>query len=622
MPSQFFGLQIAASGLRAANAALNTTANNISNSNTDGYSRQLVSQEANDALRVFTTYGCAGAGVDTIAIERSRDLFYDHKYWDNQTRLGEHEIKQYYMATAESYLDDDGKTGFKSVFNDMTNALQEITKNSSSTSTKANFISSLQALTDYFNNMYANFQNLQRDTNSEIQVTVDNINSIAEKIATLNKQINVIELSGARANELRDQRDLLVDELSELVKVETVETKIYDTNDPDRETGGTRYVVKIAGGEALVDANSYNQLECKAREADMTVNQTDVTGLYDLYWKGTGNKFSLSNASLGGKLKGLVDMRDGNNGTYFKGELKDVSDASYESEGKTISTKKVTVEVSDDVLTDMNKCNLSDRGGPIKLGNTYYYYKDWSYDEASKTYTFTLNGEKDSDFSGLSGGVFAAVGDNIEYQGIPYYLSQMNEWVRGFSDAVNEIIMSGFDANRNPATFLLTGDKTTEDAQYDITDLKDADGYYQLTAGNFSVNEALIANADLLGTRSATDESVPESTYGVEECETIKSLIKAMNDKTIYNFRNSTAGEFLTNILSDAALNASNANTFCTTYEGLQSTIQNQRLTVFGVDEDEEASNLVQFQNAYTLSSKMIQTLTEIYNRLILETGV
>ena len=75
MPSQFFGLNIAASGLRAANAALFATGNNIANATTDGYSRQKVEQAASDALRVFTKYGCAGAGVDTLSIERVRDLF-------------------------------------------------------------------------------------------------------------------------------------------------------------------------------------------------------------------------------------------------------------------------------------------------------------------------------------------------------------------------------------------------------------------------------------------------------------------------------------------------------------------------------------------------------------------
>ena len=119
MTSQFFGLNIAASGLRAANAALNTTANNISNANTDGYSRQKVSQEATDALRVFATYGCAGAGVDTIAIERVRDSFYDNKFRQNETLLGNVQQKNYYNGLIEQYLNDDGSTGFSTLFNKM-----------------------------------------------------------------------------------------------------------------------------------------------------------------------------------------------------------------------------------------------------------------------------------------------------------------------------------------------------------------------------------------------------------------------------------------------------------------------------------------------------------------------
>lgn len=75
-------------------------------------------------------------------------------------------------------------------------------------------------------------------------------------------------------------------------------------------------------------------------------------------------------------------------------------------------------------------------------------------------------------------------------------------------------------------------------------------------------------------------------------------------------------------LLSDIALNASNANTFQKTYEGLKTSIDNQRSSVSGVDKDEEAVSLVKYQNSYTLASKMIQTLTEIYDQLILNTGV
>ena len=127
MASTFFGLEIAASGLRAANAALNTTANNISNTNTLGYSRQEVKQEAMNPLRVFATYGCAGAGVNTLAIERIRDQFYDQKFRENETKLGQFDAKAYYCKMIEEYLTDDGKTGFKSIFDQFGLGLQEIT---------------------------------------------------------------------------------------------------------------------------------------------------------------------------------------------------------------------------------------------------------------------------------------------------------------------------------------------------------------------------------------------------------------------------------------------------------------------------------------------------------------
>ena len=103
MPSQFFGLNIAYTGLLASNAAMNTTSNNIANVQTEGYSRQQVTQQAANALRVFQTYGCAGAGVETLAIERVRDEFYDGRYWDNNALLGEYDMKQYYMQQLETY---------------------------------------------------------------------------------------------------------------------------------------------------------------------------------------------------------------------------------------------------------------------------------------------------------------------------------------------------------------------------------------------------------------------------------------------------------------------------------------------------------------------------------------
>ncbi len=601
MPSQFFGLYIAGSGLRASNAALNTTANNISNAQTNGYSRQQVTQQANNALRTFTTYGCAGAGVDTIAIERVRDSFYDVKYWNNNSKYGEFTVKQYYMRTIEDYFNDDGTSGFKSIFNKLSASLQSVTTNASSDTSKAQFIAAAKSLTDYFNNMYGNLQELQKDINLEIKQNVDQINSLAQELATLNKQINVIELSGARANELRDQRELLIDQLSEIVDVDITEMKIHDSSNPERETGATRYIVKIAGGQVLVDGNDYNNLTYQARDTNQKVNQTDADGLYEIKWE-NGNAFSLVNASMDGKLKGLVELRDGNNGANFKGEVIEVDE----------TNNTIKVQVSDDYLKSMLGCTLSDTGGVINIGNKLCYYSDWEFD-GTDTYTFTMNdalSPADADMQGKD----VKTESEIKYQGIPYYMEQMNEWIRQFAEAVNNIFTSGVDANDNQGCILFTGISGSGE-EYTIDDFTDANKYYELTAGNFTINSELIADASKLGTRSSID-------VGVEECGKIEEMIALLNSREKFNFRNGTAGQMLEAILSDVALNASDANTFNSIYTGLRNSIDNQRTSISGVDEDEEAVSLVKYQNSYTLASKMIQTLTEIYDQLILNTGV
>ena len=612
MPSQFFGLSIASSGIRAANAALNTTANNIANTHTDGYSRQQVTQEAADALRLFTTYGCAGAGVDTVAIERVRDEFYDLRFRNNNSTLGEYDIKKYYTQSIEDYLDDDGDTGFEAIFDEFMRALQDVKNNPSLRDYKAAFIASTQKLAEYFNTTAGNLQALQKDVNEEIKLRVERINSITSEIATMNKQINVVEMTGTRANQLRDKRDLLLDELSEIVDIKTEEYPITDPYDPERETGGTRFIVSIAGNQPIVDGGDYHKLECRSRADNGKVNQSDADGLYDIYWD-NGNDFNLNNASMGGSLKGLVAMRDGNNNKAFQGIVQAVTKGQFGTE--------VTVKASRDFLSDMNKCNLSDTGGSVVIGNTLYYYQSWEYNENDGTFKFIMDDAKcDSMVTAGKIGREVEIGVDINYQGIPYYLSQMNEFVRSFAAKVNEIFTSGYDKNDNLGAMFFTARKPVAgnsilDSQYEMGDFQDADGYYEMTAFNIEINDKLVADPDLLGTKSVSNN-------GVEENGKLEELVETLRDKTKFSFRNATVEEFLQTILSDVALNSRNAKDFYDTYYGIAVTIENQRMSISSVDEDEEAVNMVKFQNSFTLSSKMVQTLTEIYDRLILETGV
>ncbi len=644
MPSQFFGLSISYSGLLASNAALNTTANNIANVQTEGYSRQQVSQQAAGALRVFQTYGCAGAGVETLAIERVRDEFYDGRYWDNQSKVGEYNQKQYYMTQIESYFDDNGKnSGFKTIFDQlMVTGMQELLKNPDDATTKSQFVGYAGALTEYFNGLAGNLQKLQKDVNQELKLKVDEINSLAGEIATLNKQINTIELTGVKANELRDRRTLLIDQLSEIVDVDVTETPVVDTNNPDRLTGANRYIVKIAGGQILVDDSEYNGLECVAREAYEKVNQTDIDGLYDVYWE-NGQKFNLYNAAMGGSLRGLVQMRDGNNGENFTGKVTGTG-TSVDEQGKIHDM--VTIQVSKTYLTDLNKCNLSDQGGIINLGNQEFYYDSWEYEisydangEAVYSYTFTLSDSEKNDLRLTNDrvGKTASIGAGLSYQGVPYYMNQMNEWVRTFAEKFNDILTSGYASDNEKGIRMFTGDKTTTDAQYEFPDdfrydsftyedyvnggnqsmkvKNSSDSYYRLTAANFSIVTAMELDPGRMANRY-------EQGDGVEQSDLLQDLKNLATNKDQMSFRGASASEFLQCILSDVALNTQRAETFQQSFKDVANTIDTQRLSISGVDEDEEAVSLIKYQNGYNLASKMIQTLTEIYDRLILETGV
>jgi flagellar hook-associated protein 1 FlgK len=531
MPSQFFGLNIGASGLRAANASLNTTANNISNVNTNGYSRQEATQQASNALRVFTSYGCAGAGVDTIAIERLRDEFYDKRYRSNESMKGQYVQKHYYCDIIQEYLKDDGSSGFSSLFTSMQASLEEVMKASGTEVTKATYVSSLTSITDYFRTLSKNLKNLQYDVNAEIKTTCDDINSIADEIATLNQQINVIEMTGSKANNLRDKRDELIDRLSGFVEVEYEESKVYPrkvvvndegenevTFDKDAWTGATRFELWIAGGQILVDNYSYNKLYCVARNQDEKVNQNDVDGLYDIKWvrnnyqEGTKDylgDFDLYNKNIGGKLKGLIEMRDGNNKEYFNGRS-----ASYDNK-----THKLTVNVTQDYLKDMSKCTLPGLG-VIRVGSREYEYDSWEYDGDS-TYTFTLAAKDDSgwpvDTSRIrpSGDEDVYVGRSIDYQGISYYMSQMNQFVRNFATEVNQIMTAGYTADSRLGSFVLTGNRTVQGPdtppQYTYAELTTTNyGYYNLTAENFAVYSTLQKDATLLATKADITEGQDE----------------------------------------------------------------------------------------------------------------
>lgn len=617
MASTFFGLDIAYTGVQAANAKLNTTANNIANVDTKGYTRQEATQVASDALRISQSYGMAGTGVTVTDINQVRNEFYDVKYWQAQTNLGQYDMKMYYMYQIEDYFTDkDTVEGFEPIFSAMFDSLEEVYKQAGTPSTKTQFIGAAGDLCEYFNAQATNLEKLQLGVNEEIKNKVDEINSIAEQIATLNKQINTIEVNHLRANELRDKRNLLIDQLSRIVDVEVRETPIYTTPGGSEKSGIYTYEVSIAGGQILVQGYEYNTLECVARSAEEKVNQSDADGLFEIKWSNTMD-FNLYGANLGGELKGLIEVRDGNNEEYFHGTTKKVDD---NGDG----TYTVTIEVPNkDYLTDMNKCTLPD-SGQLTLVNTKYKYSGFEFDgtKIPATYTFKIEREAGQADPTIFDGKEASVGTKVDYQGIPYYQEQMNEWVRIFAKAMNDIEKTAVDEEGKPAEVLFTakdkvnGTEIKFDANLADNKYKSSDSdYYRLTAGNISVNNEMVKDASKFGT-------TVDIKKGGDAQDVTELLLTVQDDKNKVNFRGCSAKEFLQCITSDIALSANNAKTFTENYTNINKSVSQTRLSISGVDNDEEALHLVKFQEAYNLSAKVMQIMTEIYDRLILQTGV
>ena len=219
MASTFFGLSIATSGIYAAQAGINTTGHNISNEDTEGYSRQKVEQSASDPLRFYASYGMVGSGVNINSIDQVRDPYYDVKYRDNAAKLGEYSTKYTYTIQIEDYFNEIETDGFTSEYNNLFATLSSLQGNPSELTIRTEFLNYCQSIADYFNDIQTKLTNLQQQCNTEVSNMVERINILSEQIASVTKQINTVELTGVTANDLRDKRALLIDELSNIVPV-------------------------------------------------------------------------------------------------------------------------------------------------------------------------------------------------------------------------------------------------------------------------------------------------------------------------------------------------------------------------------------------------------------------
>lgn len=596
MPSTFFGLSIGTSGLYASQASMNTAAHNIANSNTKGYTRQEANLQASTPISTNNSFGMLGTGVDATSITQIRNEYYDVKFRANTAISGNYSTKEHYFLSIENVFSETNSEGLSATFDQFYNALETLAGDVGDITKRTQVANMAQSFTEFVNVAAKNLESLQEDCNNELKLAKDQINSIAQQIANLNKQINTIEMSGQHANDLRDARNLLLDQLSEYANIQTEEF----THANGRST---TFIVRL-DGQVLVDNYSYNTLKTVPRTTYF--NQNDADGMYKLVWAETGQDFNETSETLGGKLQALFQIRDGNNGEALKGSATGAK-----------GSKSLTVTGTN--CNDLTKLNLPAQNGIMKVNNVEYEYDHFEVTvdaDGNYTYNFTLKSELLEDVTDKS----VTVGKSVNCKGIPYYMNQLTTFVRTFAQAFNEIHKKGEDLEGNKGVDFFTAKHPSSGADYSITNVE-KDGtfsslpsnsgnasYFHLNCKNFTVNSAIMDDPRKIAANKDRDN-------GIEDKEILNELIALKSDNRM--FKAGTPDSFLQKIISDIGNDGKKATKFAKSQEGVVAAIENQRMSVSSVDQDEESMNLVKFQNAYNLSAKLIQTMNEMYGVLI-----
>ncbi|KOO37200.1 flagellar hook-associated protein FlgK [Priestia koreensis] len=250
MTSTFHGLEVAKRGMSTQQAALYTTGQNIANANTPGYSRQRVNFEQTEpypapSMNRPEIPGQMGTGVKAGSIQRVRENFLDLQYRDEQNKVGYWTARADAVTKMEDILNEPSDSGLANTMDKFWKSLQVLSTSPENSGARSVVLSNGKAVAETFQYLSNSLSAIQKDLSSQASVTVKEINSIAKQLGDINKQIKEIEPHGYLPNDLYDERDRLIDQLTGLVDVK-VEMK------PSTQPGVPSNASKMAEGIANI----------------------------------------------------------------------------------------------------------------------------------------------------------------------------------------------------------------------------------------------------------------------------------------------------------------------------------------------------------------------------------
>lgn len=595
MANSFGSLYVGASGLQSASHGLNTTANNLTNVNTEGYVREQVVYEDRNYRKIGTAAigtQYAGLGVQVGTIVHARDIFLDKAYRQENGRYSFYSASSEAVQEVYTQLQETDGEAFKDAISDFEEAFEEFAKDPSDTVNQNLVLQKASLFLARAQAVQTGLEDYQKIINSKIIEDINTVNDIGKKIVDLNKRIQAIEAAGVeKAMDLRDTRDLLLDKLSTMVKMSY------------REDNTGVVHVEIEGVEFIDDVNFYQmgskvdkktqfvtaywpQLSDIVSETDDSLN--NYYQVFDIY-----NVDAEKNTDVG-EIKALLLAR-GEEWTNYLGFMDEngnpITSEAYE---KGISNSiMMNSEAELDTLIHQMVTAINDIFSPLTtVANAYEDAATVTY-ENNKGEMVTVNAAdlKILDTANCS------VGTDGE-------LPPRELFVRNGCDryTYKQITVTDGSGNTNSVYAYV----------YNEENIEDASSCYTL--------KSLVINEDLVKQESY----LPHLLYA-DQTQTNYSLgqdLSAIWSAQEFNLNPSDTTPcgytgFYVKWIGEMANTGNVYKTTEASLEGTKEEIEFSRQGVIGVSSDEELTTMIKYQSAYNAASRYINVVNEMIEHLL-----
>jgi flagellar hook-associated protein 1 FlgK len=577
MSSPFFGLDIGVSGLRAAQQMLDTAAHNVANANTPGYSRQRVRliESAPYTFPAFNRSGIPGqigSGVTVQSITRVRDTFLDLQVQAQTALKGEWDSRQQQLTKIESIFPEPSDTGLGSVISKYFSAWQDVASDPSSTAARTAMTEQASSLALELNRDATQLGAVRTDVNQQLKQQVATVNDLATQIANLNGQIQRVTITGENPNDLMDQREQLLEQLSAIVPA-SVQT----------QKDGTMTVL-VGGVDLVNNVNARKLVATTGAGGDITPTWSD------------GSSLVLPT----GQMKALLQVRD-------------VDLAGYRSQLDTLAQG-----IADSTNALLQR-GIDANGNAGQALFTYY--------PGNVAATLGINPAIASNPQLVAAAGAANTPGDGSVAGLIADLQNAKSYSVGVAGTD---VVGGMDLTTGSTARLLTVAMDAATAQtYTFSSsgpnsltITGADGSSQtITVADMDAGGTQILNFDQVGIKLTVNAGTSAKTGADLTTDLTTSGQNTMVAANLYT-PSQTITDFYAGLVGKIGTASSQANEMQANQQLVVDQVNSQISQVSGVSLDEEATDMIKFQHAYQAAARVITTMDEMLNTLINGTGL